>query len=358
MARTIKLTSGCIFNGNPITFAIQPNVITGTDSDKKTTYPSFHRVIVEVTCGMSGDSFETIKMSVPVEQEVSTSMVNIDISSALRTFRDSYEYTYNPTTYPIVKFAIKIYDEYMLDGEVHQTGEIIYPALVDNNPQYLCTIFGGFSDLERLTSNGSKDALTLSRKPTSSPHIAAVGEALAYTPPYSTAQSLLDSASLTAPTSVEATITKEGQQTIGGQNIYALPQSEAKNRQVFRFINSFGVLESVSVPCVYSKKLTVTTANYAVSRQETFSAFSRSVVKKTNDRESWLFQTDPLTVGWLYWYLHEFLMSEHIWLQAEGNWLPCTVAPEEETTFFDKTQQTMYCLSFTAKLDINGSPIS
>ena len=352
MARTVKLTSGSIFNGNPITFRIQPNVISGT--------PSFHRVIVEVTCGMSGvgNQFETIKMSAPVEEEKNTAEVNLDIASALRTFRDSYEYTPHPTTYPFVKFRLKVYDEYMLSGEVHQTGEIIYPADdADGNPQYFITIFGGFSDLDRLKSNGSKDALALSRKPTSSPHLATVGEVVAYTPPYSAAQSLLASASLEAPTSAEATITKEGQQTIGGQSIYALPQDEAARRQVFRFINSFGVLESVSVPRVYSKKLAVTTTNYAVSRQETFNTFSRSAVRKTNNRESWLFQTDPLTEPWLHWYLHEFLMSEHIWLQVEGTWLPCTISPEEDTTFLDRTQQNAHTLSFTATLDINGSPL-
>lgn len=357
MARTVKLTSGSIFNGNPITFAIQPNVITGTDSNKKTIYPSFHRVIVEVTCGMSGGDYETIKMSAPVEHESASddNNVNIDISSALRTFRDSYEYAPTPVTYPVVKFALKVYDEYMLNGEVKQTGEIAYPAEVNNVAQYFCTIFGGYSDLDRLKSNGSKDAVALSRKPTSSPHLATVGEVIAYTPPYSTSQSLLASASLVAPTSAEVTITKEGLQTVGGQSVYALPQTEAKTRQVFRFINSFGVLESISVPCVYSKKLAVTTTNYAVSRQETFNSFSRSIVRKANNRESWLFVTDPLTEEWLYWYLHEFLMSEHIWLQASGTWLPCTITPEDETTFLDKTQQNMYSLSFTAKLDVNGS---
>ena len=358
MARTVKLTSGSIFNGNPITFCIQPNVITGTDSDKNTVYPSFHRVIVEVKCGMSGGNFETIQMSAPVEEEKSTSEVNIDISSALRTFCDSYEYTPNPTTYPIVKFALTVYDEYMLNGDVHtKVGEIVFPSASGNNSQYLCTLFGGFSDMERLKSNGAKDVLSLSRKPTSSPELVAVGETYAYTKDYSTAQALLGNTNLLRPESVIATIANEGLQTINNRSVYALPDKESQLRQVFRFINGFGVLESVSVPRVYSKKLAVTTINYAVSRQETFSTFSRSSVRKTNNSESWIFSTDPLTEDWLHWYLHEFLMSEHIWLQVNGVWIPCTITPEEEATFLDKTQQTMYSLSFTAKLDVNGSSL-
>lgn len=359
MAQTIKLTSGSIFNGNPITFAIQPNVIVETDKNNNIVYPSFHRIIMEVTCGISGGNYEVIKLSAPVEKEEASdsNVVTIDVASALRTFRDAYEYSPLPTTYPIVSFNVKTYDEYMLNGEVHQVGEIVYPGEVDGKAQYLRTIFGGFSDMDRLTSNGSKDATILTRKPTASPHLAYVGEVLAFTPPYSAAQSIMNSQALEAPTSAEATITKEGQQTIGGQSIYALPAAEGTKRENFRFINSFGVLESVSVPKVYSKKLSVTSTDYNVSRQETFSTFSRSTVRKTNDRESWLFQSDPLTEEWLSWYLHEFLMSEHIWLLVLDTWVPCIITPEEETTFLDRTQQTMHSVSFTAKLDINGSPL-
>ena len=151
MAQKITLTSGSVLNGNPITFTIQPNVITGTDDDGNIVYPSFHRVILEITCGMSGGDFETIKMSSPVETESNTAEVKVDVSSALRTFRDSYEYTVLPTTYPIVKFTVKAYDEYMLSGEVKQTGTVYFPSETIS----LCTLFGAFSDLDRLTSNGT-----------------------------------------------------------------------------------------------------------------------------------------------------------------------------------------------------------
>lgn len=357
MARTIKLTSGSIFNGSPITFTIQPDVITGVDSDKKTVYPSFHRIILEVKCGMSGGNFETIKMSAPVEQESDSAKVTIDISSALRTFRDSYEYSPDVTTYPLVKFALKVYDEYMLSGEVHQVGEILYPSEVDGEQSYSCTIFGAFTDMERMKSNAFRDVLAFSRKPSSAPQIVAVGETYAYTPSYATAQSLLGSTALVAPASAETTITKEGLQTVNGLSLFALPQEEAHTRQVFRFINGMSVLESVSVPRVYGKKLAVTSTSYNVIRQETFNKFSRAVVHKTGNRESWLFSTDPLNEDWLHWYLHEFLMSEHIWMQVSGTWIPCTVSVEDDTTFLDRTQQEVHTVSFTAILDCNGSPL-
>ncbi len=352
MARTIKLTSGSIFNGNPITFTIQPNVITGKDDDGNTVYPSFHRVIVEVTCGMSGGNYETIKMSQPVTEEVSTATVQIDIASALRTLRDAYTYTSEAATYPFVSFRVMAYDEYMLNGEVKQTGYVYFPS----ETTYLRTIFGGFSDFERITSTATKDATVLSRKPTSAPHLTFVGESFAYTPPYSTAQSLADSGSLEPPTSKIVTVSKEGAQTLGYQSIYALPSTEADLRQVFRFINGFGVLESVSVPRAYSKSMAVTSTAYNIARQETFNSFSRSTVKKQGNKETWTFQTDPLNEDWLHWYLHEFLMAEHIWLQVKGIWLPCTITVDDDITFLDRTGSSMYSITFAAELDINGSP--
>ena len=49
-------------------------------------------------------------------------------------------------------------------------------------------------------------------------------------------------------------------------------------------------------------------------------------------------------------------MSEHVWLKVKDTWLSCTITQEDEITISDSTTQNMYSVSFTAKLDINGSP--
>lgn len=344
MAQTIALTSGSIFAGNPITFRIQPNVLSKT--------PSFHRVIVEVKCGISGGNFETVKLTAPVTTEGNN--VEIDVSSAIRVPLDSFEYSPDAETYPLSKWQLHVYDEYMdSGGTVHsQQGELYFP----DKDNYYCCIAGAFSDYERLVSNGTKDVLKLSRKPTSSPELTCVGETYAFTPPYDTPQSLAGSGTLTRPASQIANIATEGAQTINGCALFALPANEAQYRQTFRFINSFGVLESVNVPRVYSKKFSAESTPYIVSRQETFSSFSRSTVKKMNDKESWLFETDPLDEEWQQWYLHEFLMSEHIWVDIKGRWIPCTVSFDDDITFLDTTKSEAHVVSFTAQLDINGSP--
>ena len=275
MAQKVTLTSGSILAGNPITFRIKPNRLTNT--------PSFHRVIIEVKCGMSGGNFETIKLTAPVAIEGND--VELDVSSAIRVPLDSYEYSSDAVTYPLCKWQIRVYDEYMdSGGEVHTPyRELYFP---DKN-SYYCCIAGAFSDYERLTSNGSKDVVKLSRKPTSSPQLTCVGETFAYTPAYATPQSLTSSGTLERPASKIATIEDEGTQTIDDNSLFVLPATERRYRQTFRFINSFGVLESVNVPRVYRKKFAAEFTPYVVSKQETFNSFSRSTVKKINNQESW-----------------------------------------------------------------------
>lgn len=349
MAEQILLTSGSILTGNPITFSIKP-------SDAGTS-PSFHRVIVEVTYDNNNGNYEVIKLSVPVTQEGKD--VVLDVSSALRVPLEDFQYSPLIATYPMVKWYIKTYDEYMnSNGELKTNQGIQYypqePNTSDGGATNLRCIAGAFWDIERMVSGVTKSVTALSRKPQSLPQLMVVGDIYAYTPAYSDPQSLLDSATLVAPQSREVEITKEGLQTIGEQSIYAMPKNEGKDRMVFRFINSFGVLECVSIPRTYSKKLSIQSSSYTVTKLETFNSFSRSAVSKKNDRESWLFMTDPLDENWLQWYLHEFLMSNHVWLNVKGNWIPVTIIPEDEITFLDKTNTNMYSASFTAKLDIYG----
>ena len=344
MARKITLTSGSILAGNPITFRIKPNALSNT--------PSFHRVIIEVKCGMSGGNFETIKLTAPVAIEGND--VEMDVSSAIRVPLDAYEYSSDAATYPLCKWQLRVYDEYMDSGgavHTHQ-GELYFP----DKDNYYCCIAGAFSDYDRLTSNGSKDVVKLSHKPTSSPQLTCVGETFAYTPAYATPQSLASSGTLERPASKIVNVTTEGAQTIDGHSLFVLPATEGQYRQTFRLINSFGVLESVNVPRVYRKKFAAESTPYVVSKQETFGTFSRSAVKKMNDKESWLFATDPLDEEWQQWYLHEFLMSEHVWIEINGRWIPCTISFDDDITFSDTTKSDAHVVSFTAQLDINGSP--
>nr|DAQ12196.1 MAG TPA: hypothetical protein [Caudoviricetes sp.] len=342
MASLLRLHSGSVFNGNPIVFIVWPIALKET--------PSFHRMIFEVKCGMSGGNYETIKMSEPINNEKGNP-ITVDISSALRSFRDSYEYSPNPGVMPLVKFNVSAYDEYMTDGEVKKSEPVYYLAGEDVKQ----TIFGGFSDYDRLmATNDTMPVGRMTRKPTTIPQLACVGETIIYADPYSPAVDFT-TATWEAPEAKAYNITAEGAQTVGGQQLFALPASEAARRTEFRFINSFGVLESISIPKSYAQEVDIKATNYIVTRKETLHSFSRSAVRKQGNMEGWNYMTDPLDEKWLAWYLHELLMSEHVWLKINGKFLPCTIESEETIKYADDTKDDIYSVSFTARLSFCGS---
>ena len=342
MAANLKIVDGSIFNGNPITFAVTPLKIEGST-------PSFHRMVFEVKCGMSGGNYETIRLTEPVLSEDGKA-VQVDISSALRTFRDSYEYSPEPGFMPVVKFNVSAYDEYMINGNPGQTEPISYLP----GEEVKQTIFGGFSDYDRLMGEQDMKVGRLTRKPNTTPQLVCVGEQLVYADAYSPAVSLT-TATWDAPEAKAYNITAVGAQTVGGQQLFALPASEAALRTEFRFINSFGVLESISIPKSYAHEVDIKATKYTVTRKETLHSFSRSAVRKQGNQEGWNYMTDPLDETWLAWYLHELFMSEHVWMKINGKFLPCIIESEETIKFADDTKDDIYSVSFTARLSFCGS---
>lgn len=251
---------------------------------------------------------------------------------------------------PVVKFNVSAYDEYMINGNPGQTEPISYLP----GEEVKQTIFGGFSDYDRLMGEQDMKVGRLTRKPNTTPQLVCVGEQLVYADAYSPAVSLT-TATWDAPETKAYNITAEGAQTVGGQQFFALPASEAARRTEFRFINSFGVLESISIPKSYAHEVDIKTTNYTVTRKETLHSFSRSAVRKQDNKEGWNYMTDPLDETWIAWYLHELLMSEHVWIKINGKFLPCIIESEETIKYADDTKTDMYIVSFTARLSFCGS---
>lgn len=351
MAQSLILSSGSVLNGSPITFKIRPNYVSKKLYTGEVVYPSYHLVRLEITCGVSGGDYEVRKMSKPVLKESSgaDNVVEIDISSELRSFRDSVLYSPVMASFPMVRFGVRAYDEYMIDGEVFPKVDSIDYCM--ETSKRLSTLFGYFPDVERMKSGGSLPVRRLTRRPTTSPHLAYVGETVAYSPDYSTDQLLEASASLSAPTLKTETLSAAGLHTVGPFSLYA---TQGSNRVCFRFINSYGVIESVSVPAPMQEKFSATKSSYVKTAVETFNSFSRSASFKRNNKETWLFMSDPLTSDWMRWYLHEFFMSEHVWVLLDDEWIPCSIDFDDDITFVDHSKQQMPCLNFSVDFDVYG----
>jgi hypothetical protein len=116
-------------------------------------------------------------------------------------------------------------------------------------------------------------------------------------------------------------------------------------------------MESLHVQSLVKREVPITTDKHTVAKQETLKRFSRSVVRKSNDRETWYLTSGPLDREWASWYIHEFLMSEELWIQMGTLWIPCHVLPEETTLLEDLTKAQPYEVQFRLEMDINGSPL-
>lgn len=340
MAQGLLLKNGSPLIGSPIIYQVQAAVLKGT--------VSFHRLNLTVKAALDGtdSSYTELTLSSPAD---SGEILKFDISSALRAVADKYEYTVNPpTAYPTISYSLSACDEYMQNGEVVEDVGVVTATGGK-------VIMGAYSDLERILSGGSKQAQHFTRKPKTLPEVVAAGETMVC--PQSFSSAVTEGNVTTGPTSSVVSITTEGLQTINGRSVFALP-SRQPDRYEFRFVNGLGCLESVSLRSLRTTEMNLTVDSYIRSIQEDFASFSRGLVNKQNDYETWSLSTGPLDEAWQSWYMHEFLMAKYVWIKVSGNWLPCHIEAEDTVTGIDRTDAKLMELVFSVRLDLNGSPLA
>lgn len=335
---SIRLYSGSKLIGSPVVF----EVTAGTPP----TGATFHRVLVTLT--VNGNDFEFSSPATAGEK------LYFDISKAMQSVASKFEYTadgLNPIPsagYPAYGTAagdgIKACDVYLLNGEERKsdvvTGTISGPYFV-----------GRLTDRERMLFGTSAQELPLywSRKPyKSAPEIVFTGMTLIIPGAYSVAPRV---------TTMEIIAATKPANINGSSNAVSYyPTAAPKDSYEIRFINSLGVHESIHVACLPLTETHIQTDKYVFAKQETLTKFSRGIMHKQNDYETWKMSSGPLNRAWQQWYLHEPLMAEVAWIKIDGVWLPCHIVPEETVTGADRTKAGALTVEFVIQFDINGSP--
>lgn len=330
MAQLISYHSGSYFFGNPILYSVRADSISGT--------PVFHRVVLEVSAALNvSPGWRTIRMSEPVE---SGQTVEIDISSALRSVADGYEYTIDPPATPIaVSYTLRAWDEYMIDGDVH-----------DETNGRIATHVGGtaypgrLNDRERLNVSSIRYRGTC--KPSSSPEIVVSGQTYMRPsgdrPPFTITQTVL--------TGLQPT-------RFSNPSLYALPASTPDCYEMC-FVNRYGCHETVTVVGLLTSEVSYDTADHVVARQETIALSSRGIARKRNDRETWHMSSHPLDRQWQRWFLHEFLTAEWSWIRVDGVWLQVHILPGDSRQGIDRQKAAVLAVEFDIRFDIEGSPFA
>lgn len=369
MASGLILSSGSPVIGSPLTVQVSSSALVGD--------LSFHRIKLIVVAALldpineQGDSdYTEIEMSAPVSTAESTvETVEIDISSALRAVAEKYVHKpmppmsgNSPAPYPTVKWRLEAYDEYMTNGNVSTTSRIYYPA----QDEYYKSLFGSFSEMERLraSATGFRAVQLFSRKPATSPEIVAVGETVVIPKPFAEEVSLNEVSE--GPTSVLQTILATGLQNFGfvdannsvpmlRHQMYAVPQDTSGNRYQLRFVNGMGCLESFSCKCLRSGSLARTTTNYRRALQEQFSRPSSSIVRHTDEAETWAMSTGPLDEAWIAWFSQEVLGSSSVWILVDGQWLHCLLSADDKIALADRTKSDLSEIKFNLRFDYQGT---
>lgn len=334
------------FIGCPAVYQITP---TGSGVEG-----TFYRVKLKVKANLTGNEDAEFDFSNPVDVVRSGSSVSVrpatfDVSSALRAVAERWQPQPETLTYPVVTFYLEAVEEWMMDGEVHNSETARYPGSTGNIEMYIGTL----TDRERM-ANPIATPARYTRKPTTSPEICFYDGS--YTVKHLYPGPTVANNNIQAP-SVSEVIIPAGRPTgaSAAVNIYGIPFPE--NGYEIRFINSLGVHENIFVGGLPAKDVDITTEEYAISKKETLTQFSRSLVDKQNDRETWHLSSGALDKAWASWYVHEFLMVKYAWIKVDGVFIPCHVIPAETIVLEDPKKAQAYEVQFSLKMDINGSPL-
>lgn len=344
MASNLQLHSGSPLIGSPIVYKVTAGSPVGE--------VTFQRVKLRVKAGLSSEGqYYNFEFSQPVTKGET---VYIDISSALRSVADKYEFSFNaPDRYPYIAFSLEACDEYMQNGQ--NSGDV---GIVTNSGGR--ALMGRFSDLERLkTSRAGRNPTKFTRKPGTSMEVVFTGSTFLRPVPMVASLGNITNGPRVTKTKIE----EEGVQTIwdddghtSGTTVYAVPFPY--DGYELRFVNGLGCVESVCVHTLAQEEVKVTTDELVIARQQLFNEVSHGLTLKQNDQERWKCSSGPLDRAWQQWFLHEFVMTPAAWVCIDHIWVPCHIIPEESVRGFDRTKGGLLEVQFTIALDIAGSPFA
>lgn len=376
------ITSGSPLIGSPIIVEVIAAEVAATDT------LAYHRVVVQVVAALEGVDLDytTQQFYATIGDESAAGRTKqFDISSALQTVADKYEYTCNAATYPRIKFRIVAWEELMVNGVPSSGTETEYPGRSGQNPLYLFALQGAYSKADRrAATNGFKKVREFSRKPSSAPQIVCVGETFAYTPAFNGTETTPATSPFTGyglddlpcgPTSVVTTIANTGAQIIGGKSVYAMPKAKAtRDRREFRFINSLGVLDSISVYSLAEVVAQADSTMFSKAVYESFAGFARAFYRKHDGPEKLKMSSGAVDRHWQQWFQHEFCMGKHVWMfvpdekanaanniattlssESYGAWLPVHITTEETVSLLKADGDEVLEVAFVVEMDDEGS---
>ena len=332
--------------GSPIEVSVQAESV-----GSKAT---FHRVKLIVSAALSTDGqYEDFELSAPVTDGETAIF---DISDALRTV--SGKFTYSPITaeytYPYLAYTLKAWDEYMIDGILHEK------VAERNYGSTMYALMGAFTDAERYLSNGTKSVTSFSRKPLKG-EVCSQNESVVY-PSAPLSDIFIHSEISSGPrVNIMSLSDKSGVVSVGERQVYV--DTNATNRVQFQFVNGLGIVESISAESLEALETSGTSEITAITAPASFKNVNRISANKGGRRPKYKLSTGAITQEWAEWWHNEFFdqsdkfrrtLAQSCWIKLDGHWWPCAAILEDDTTIYDRTQNGMVRIDFTVLLAIDG----
>lgn len=413
MATQLRYLSGSDRIGSPLVIRVRSANITGTSP------VAFHNLKCDVSVALqtpAGDpipsdlAVTTITLSRPVGMGEE---VDIDISSALRSVADRYQYSPAILTAPYVtampapvsgasapdyKPAISVYDEYMQDGILHTTRDsaVTLATLPLNDAGTTRMYPGSYTDLERLLAprdqNGEawlglntsnpRPLSAFTRKPSTPDdpelvplgctHIypSSIGSSTAVTPAVPGLQYAVNG-------TLTATVPEASASGLTSRPFYAFTPRPLERFLTIRFINGLGLMETVHVRTGRKQQQHMQSQQHLRALMESFGSPGRSYYTKSHLRQEWQLSTGPITEPWLHWYAHDFLLTPAAWISLSdlhravfgstsvrpnlgGStpsdlWVPVHIKPDDTLDLLSTHEtETLPEFLFTIQFDLDG----
>ena len=318
------------FIENPIIVRI------GSSSLEFPTNSTFRQIKVKVTVTFSKDS------SVSVYNFYADASggkdLSLDISSALRSAMKGWEPDASDLqagetfTYPNATFSVVLSKKYLLEGMVFEDDDA-------SEPRTGYAYYGGMSEYDLMTSSkhvaDKAASLTFTSKPASG-ELRSSGDLV-------TSSSL---AELKGKVSTTASSDEESGIASGVM-------------QQFLFINSYGVLESVSAQMRESLAYSIDSIVKNLASSPAYFAKPNRTSHKTGGRAKLQMSSGVVNRAWADWWTTEFLMAKKYWMKYDGRWIPVVITPADDTTtIYNKAEQMLPHVDFDVELAVCGSIIN
>lgn len=137
----------------------------------------------------------------------------------------------------------------------------------------------------------------------------------------------------------------------GKQAYIVSPHSDMR---CFVFINSFGLLESVTAITKESMKYDIQSNLYVVPQEIGFKGNTQVVNYASLPTSSFEMSSGFVNREWAEWWINEFIVTRKAWILLNGRYVPVAIIPEETVSLYDRSKPDLMAVNFNVRYSFTG----